>query len=181
MDYKQFEGHTVKPDGTVISHSGWRGRKDNILIPTIDKYGYAKVRIGSARKRYFVHRLVAYCYLPPCPDKYNQIRHLDGNKLNNHYSNLAWGNAKENAEDRNIHGTTSRGRRHSENIKSRIRGLYKTVEYNGESHTLEGWSKKVGGSPNLMHMRIKSGMSVIQAITTPVKKRRPKTKSYELQ
>lgn len=38
-----------------------------------------------------------------------QVRHLDGNKLNNRQENLKWGTAKENQKDRVRHGTDIRG------------------------------------------------------------------------
>jgi len=36
-------------------------------------------------------------------------RHLDGNKMNNHVSNLAWGTTTQNRHDRILHGTSSEG------------------------------------------------------------------------
>lgn len=62
-----------------------------------------------------VHRLVALAFLPPGE---GQIRHLDGNKLNNHATNLAWGTAKENASDRDSHGTTQRGTKHYKALRT---------------------------------------------------------------
>ena len=46
------------------------------------------------------------------------LRHLDGNKTNPHADNLAWGTQKENAADRERHGKTSRGSKHSAAIRS---------------------------------------------------------------
>jgi hypothetical protein len=40
------------------------------------------------------------------------VRHLDGDHLNSHVSNLAWGTGKDNADDRERHGRTARGERH---------------------------------------------------------------------
>ena len=62
--------------------------------------------------------IVAAEYLPPRPSPKHEIRHLDGNKNNAHCDNLAWGTAKENAEDRERHGRTSRGASHSAAIKA---------------------------------------------------------------
>lgn len=51
------------------------------------------------RKRCYSHRLVAAAYLSSSLDKKkNQINHKDGNKLNNHFTNLEWVTAKENQE-----------------------------------------------------------------------------------
>lgn len=56
-----------------------------------------------------VHTLVAETFVGP---KDGQVRHLDGNPFNNSPDNLAWGTAKQNAEDRDRHGRTARGKRH---------------------------------------------------------------------
>lgn len=62
---------------------------------------------GSARTVY-VHHAVAAAFLGPRPDG-AQIRHLDGNTSNNAASNLAYGSAKQNAEDKIAHGTHRAG------------------------------------------------------------------------
>jgi hypothetical protein len=51
-----------------------------------------------------VHRLVARTFIGPRPDGL-VIRHLDGNSLNNHISNLVYGTESQNARDRRTHGT----------------------------------------------------------------------------
>jgi len=35
--------------------------------------------------------------------------HCDGDRLNNHYSNLRWATAKDNCADKLLHGTVQRG------------------------------------------------------------------------
>ncbi|EEL5265788.1 hypothetical protein GMF57_12335 [Salmonella enterica] len=115
--------YEVTPDGKVFSlDSNWRGYGKRELAQHLNSHGYPSVRIyvNGARKRMAVHVLVAKEYLPPRPSESHQIRHLDGNKLNNSASNLAWGTAKENADDRKSHGRTSCGIGHS---KATRRGL----------------------------------------------------------
>lgn len=70
--------------------------------------GYLQVTIGG--RNAFVHRLVATTFHGPRPDGL-LCRHLDGNKLNNAASNLAWGTRLDNAADDLIHGTRVRGER----------------------------------------------------------------------
>jgi hypothetical protein len=59
--------------------------------------GYLKIDISINGERfgYFVHRLVAQAFVPN-PDKRPQVNHIDGNKANNHVSNLEWVNNSEN-------------------------------------------------------------------------------------
>jgi hypothetical protein len=51
-----------------------------------------------------VHRLVCEAFegLPPSPD--HEVRHLDGDRLNNHATNLRWGTRQENVRDTIRHG-----------------------------------------------------------------------------
>ena len=115
--------YEVTQDGRVFSiDSNWRGYGRRELSQHPNSHGYPSVRmyVHGARKRMLVHALVATKYLPPRPTENHQIRHLDGNKLNNNVSNLAWGTAKENAADRKLHGMTSCGVKHS---KATRRGL----------------------------------------------------------
>lgn len=104
----------ILEDGSIISLSGWRGKKERILSLPIHPDGYKRVRLhkDGIRKSFKVHILVAEKYLGPKPTPQHEVRHIDGNRLNNHYQNLAWGTRKENADDRERHGRTSRGLKH---------------------------------------------------------------------
>ena len=59
------------------------------------KDGYLRVNVWSENKWLRVHRLVAEAYVPN-PDNKPYVNHKDGNKWNNHYTNLEWVTAKEN-------------------------------------------------------------------------------------
>lgn len=65
---------------------------NKILKPT-DTLGYYQytLYINGEVQRYKAHKLVALLFLDPpdSPDK-NIINHIDGNKHNNHFSNLEW-------------------------------------------------------------------------------------------
>ena len=120
MTTKHTPQYEITRDGRVISYSGWRGNDERELQQTLNASGYLSVRIivNGKRKRQTVHGLVARTHIGPKPAPGYEVRHLDGNKLNNHHKNLAWGTRKENAEDREHHGRTSRGEKHSATIKA---------------------------------------------------------------
>lgn len=85
--------------------------------PNDDGYPSVRIYVDGKRKRIAVHVLVAREYLEPKPSPDYEVRHLDGNKCNPNVGNLAWGTRKENADDRERHGRTSRGEKHSAAIK----------------------------------------------------------------
>jgi hypothetical protein len=72
------------------------------LCPRPNKEGYRRICIGR-RTREFTHTLVAVAFLGPRPFGM-VVRHLDGNPLNNHASNLQWGTPSENNADTKRHG-----------------------------------------------------------------------------
>lgn len=117
-------GYEVSKDGRVysIAHN-WRGYGRRELRQDLNDDGYPSVRItvDGKRTRYAVHKLVALAHLPERPSEDCEIRHLDGNKMNPKAENLEWGTKKENADDRERHGRTSRGQRHSAAIKAGLK------------------------------------------------------------
>ena len=120
-DLKHTPGYRVTEDGRVFSvASNWRGYGEREMqqAPNDDGYPSVRILIDGKRTRMAVHRLVAKYYLPERPSPDHEIRHLDGDKWNAHFTNLAWGTRKENAADRSRHGRTSHGPRHSAAIKA---------------------------------------------------------------
>jgi hypothetical protein len=53
---------------------------------------------GETQKTLYIHTTVAHVFLGNRPDGMI-IRHLDGNRFNNHIDNLAYGTPKQNYED----------------------------------------------------------------------------------
>ena len=69
------------------------------------------LRPGFKRKQATIHRLVATAFVPN-PDQLPVVRHLDGDSLNNHVDNLAWGTYQDNSDDAIKAGATPRGECH---------------------------------------------------------------------
>ena len=115
--------YSISKQGKVFSMvHNWRGYGIRELIPFPNKDGYlaVKLMVEGKGKRFLVHKLMAITFLPPRPSGSHQIRHLDGNKENNAATNLKWGTAKENAQDREKHGKTSKGEhRHSAKLTAK--------------------------------------------------------------
>lgn len=126
-DVPGFEGvYAVTEDGRVYSHSRiiktCRGseqlRKGRWLKPRPIKTGYLRANLycgdGTAIDRY-IHRLVAESFLSN-PLNLPEVNHKDGDKTNNHVSNLEWVSSSDN-------------KRHAHSM-----GLNKAPSFPGESH-----------------------------------------------
>ena len=154
----RFPDYEISNEGVVRRAIGGRGAiKGKILRwHTHTSTGYPNVRFSVNGKQTAipVHRLVAQTFLGNKQDGM-QVRHLDGNKLNNHADNLCYGTAKENAQDKVLHGRSSKGIKNPKNKLTEqqvlsIRNLHGTVKARlvalifglNESTVYRIWSKK---------------------------------------
>lgn len=73
--------------------------KKDYLKLVVNNRGYVTATLwkDSKRKKHIVSRLVAEHFIPNVYNK-EQVNHIDGNKLNNHVSNLEWVTGSENIE-----------------------------------------------------------------------------------
>ncbi len=97
-DVKGFEGRFMITDfGRLFSINGrWKGLRE--LKPAIGKkegYYIANMRMKPINKYVRIHQLVGEHFVDN-PDNKPQLNHKDGNKLNNHYTNLEWCTIAEN-------------------------------------------------------------------------------------
>lgn len=87
---KEIEGYeglySISDDGKVYSHS-----RNRFLKYQPDRNGYCYVQLSKKGKirKLAIHRIVGMSFLSN-PFNLPQINHIDGNKLNNHVSNLEW-------------------------------------------------------------------------------------------
>jgi len=96
-DINGFEGkYSISHDGQVYSYI-----KNRFLKGSINGDGYLYVQFNN-KKVYSIHRLVALTFIENIDkNKYNIVDHIDGNKLNNHYLNLRWGDLRINGRNKN--------------------------------------------------------------------------------
>lgn len=85
---------TVKKEEKIF----YRKQAELILCQVSDGKGYANVVLSAKAKPFkkLVHRLIAIAFIPN-PEHKPQVNHIDGNKMNNHASNLEWCTQKENS------------------------------------------------------------------------------------
>ncbi len=115
-----YPGYKADAFGHIWSvDTNWRGCGVRQLREELTREGYLTVRPThwGTRRRRRVHRLVALAFLGPPPSLPQEVRHLNGNPVDNRPMNLAWGSRQDNADDRERHGRTARG---SANGQSRL-------------------------------------------------------------
>lgn len=86
------------PNYEVSTHGRVRNKKTgNVLVTTDDSRGYPALGFWANGKGHTknVHRLVAETFIPNSEGK-RTVNHKDGNKRNNHISNLEWSTSSEN-------------------------------------------------------------------------------------
>src|SRR5690554_2845966 len=147
-------GYEVDCEGRVFADTGWRGYGVRELTQDLNSHGYPSVRVtfpDGRRKRLFVHTLVAEYHLPPRPTASHEVCHIDGDRTNNRADNLRWGTRKDNAADREAHGRTSRGEKHSMAVIRSGKGNFLTDEERRRilmlmrsGHSINAISKIVG-------------------------------------
>lgn len=95
---KGYKGYYVTPTGEVWSKkthfANPQGAWKRLKLLT-DRYGYYYIKIYPGRKGKLVHRLVAEAFIENLEKKLF-VNHKDGNKFNNHKSNLEWCTEQEN-------------------------------------------------------------------------------------
>lgn len=113
-EIKGFENYSIDEKGNVFNN------KNKQIKPSLNNKGYLRLSLRKNKIKYYfsVHRLVALNYLINS-NNYPQVNHIDGNKTNNHYSNLEWCTNKQNIR----HAIENNLADYSKNVKSRYNKL----------------------------------------------------------
>lgn len=107
-----MDGYKVLDDGTII------GKRGKPLKGKVEPNGYVSVRINGGHFLY--HRVVATALIPN-PDNKPYVNHIDGDKQNNHPSNLEWVTHSENMKHSYDTGLRSKvGEKHHKSKLSEV-------------------------------------------------------------
>lgn len=112
MRWTQIPGlahYDISELGDIRRNVGAKTRRaGHIVKGYVDAQGYRKHKLvdeGGAKIMRSAHRLVALAFIGVPPSDRHMVAHYDGDRLNNHVSNLRWATAKENSADSKRHGT----------------------------------------------------------------------------
>lgn len=113
-----FPNYQISEDGLTVIGTG---RIKKAISQMINKDGYYQLGLYNNGKKYCVrtHRLVAEAYIENL-NNLPTVNHIDGNKLNNHYTNLEWCTVKYNCNHAHKTGLMDNAR-----ILTSIRGKSK--------------------------------------------------------
>jgi hypothetical protein len=113
--YQIREDGAVRSKNMVVNAKAGKTavRKGRLLSPVVKSNGYLCVTLsnGIDRPQVAIHRLVARAFIGECPLGLH-VLHNDGDKTNNHYTNLRYGTPAENHADTLSHGHRLMGSSH---------------------------------------------------------------------
>lgn len=112
-----FECYEVSERGHVRRRATFgRGSTGRLLKLRCNRFGYVTAKLYREGRPHdvFVHRLVVWAFIGPKPSPFHEVAHADGNKQNNHRTNLRWATKSENCLQKREHGAIPdiRGEKH---------------------------------------------------------------------
>ena len=87
---EEFPDYIINEYGEIFKIKG--KKKYRIMKPKEDKDGYLYIGLRNKEGRFFrrIYQLVAKAFIPNDNIKYDIVNHKDGNRQNNHFTNLEW-------------------------------------------------------------------------------------------
>ena len=148
QEIKDFEDYLIGDNGEVYSK-----KSNSLLKPRHTKDGYVYYRLckpGGIQKDFRVHRLVALAYVEN-PNNLETVNHIDGDKTNNHYSNLEWMNRSDQLQHAYDLGLKKpmRGLNHSVAKATVEQVLYIRERYDNHKGSLYGFFAKLSRETGL--------------------------------
>ena len=134
-----YDGYEASTDGRIRSWlTSRRTRRSHprILKPYLCQNGYLYVLVtkpDGTRKNRKTGAMVLEAWVGPrLPG--DDVRHLDGNPMNNHLSNLAYGTRAQNMADARRHGTAPIGSKHGR--AKLTEAIVRSIRNSTESHRI---------------------------------------------
>lgn len=111
-----FPQYAVSEHGEVMRRHGGKGTAPGLVLRGyILNTGYRMFDLhpgGGKRVRALAHRLVCETWHGPQPPDRPEVDHLDGDRLNNHHTNLRWVSRAANEANKIARGMGNAGARH---------------------------------------------------------------------
>ena len=141
---KNFPNYEINETGEIKNI-----KRNKLLKPTSNKAGkgylYVSLYNNGKHKRFFVHRLVAICFIPNVLNK-PYVNHKDGNTINNSVDNLEWVTSYENVRHASLELKVMKGYEiHNEKMKKPVLQIdYYTKEIVNKFGSIREASKSTG-------------------------------------
>ena len=129
--------------------------KKQILKKEVDCRGYERVCLSKKykKKKFKVHRLVAYMFIENKDKEKTEINHKDENKLNNNVENLEWCTRKYNMNYGNMKEKQRNAKLGKERKKGKDNPKYdtgkKVIQYSKDDKLIKVWNSIKQAERNL--------------------------------
>lgn len=164
-DIPEFEGrYQASSLGRIRSIQDNHGNyREHIRATWVSSKGYVYVQlfVKDVRHNVSVHHAVASAFIPN-PEKKKTVNHIDGNKQNNHVTNLEWNTHSENLKHAHATGL-KKGQEHFKGVKVGSTSKFHNVTYDpardrwiasvksqGKTHTKRFPVSKYGDSAEIL-------------------------------